>query len=392
MEVVSNAGPAPVILGNVPGSFARGVLEKRHPALIEQVRDAHPYSPGQRRALDALLEEITTGTIEPLPESAHDAAQWAAWDRGHLGRRWLDVPFLWAESFFYRKLLQAVGYFEPGPWRGIDPFAPVKQAELDSDPVDQELAALDNLDGLPQHQAAQALLHASLWGNRADLSFRLTAEDPSTGASEQLVADDSAALWSLLDETAPARLAVIADNAGRELLPDLILIDHLLHHQLARHVTLHVKPYPYYVSDATLADVLACLRRLRRATGPARDTGRRLWDAMSMGRLDVRAHDFFCAPLPFREMPEDLRQDLAACDLTLLKGDLNYRRLVEDRLWPATSSFTGLTAYFPTAVAALRTLKSDVITGLTPTTLTKLEESGEPWRTSGSHALVQLRP
>nr|WP_207957437.1 damage-control phosphatase ARMT1 family protein [Streptomyces sp. YIM 98790] len=381
-----------MILSNVPGSFPWGVLEKRHPALIGQVRDAHPYTPAQRRGLDALLEEITLGTIRPLPESAHDSGQWAAWGRDHIGRRWTDVPFLWAESFFYRKLLQAVGYFEPGPWQGVDPFAPVKQAELDSDGVAGELAALDRLDSLPPDVTGQALLHASLWGNRADLSFRLTAEDPSPARSGRLVADDSAALWSLLGRTAPATLAVFADNAGGELLPDLVLIDHLLRRGLAGRVVLHVKPYPYYISDATLADVLACLRRLLRATGPAGAIGRRLWNDMGAGRLDIRAHGFFCAPLPFREMPEDLRQDVAACDLALLKGDLNYRRLVEDRLWPATSSFTDRTAWFPTAVAALRTVKSDVITGLSPATVSRLESGGRPWRTTGTHALIQLRP
>ncbi|MEV0611489.1 ARMT1-like domain-containing protein [Polymorphospora rubra] len=61
-------------------------------------------------------------------------------------------------------------------------------------------------------------------------------------------------------------MCLVADNAGRELLADLVLVDHLLAAGLAERVTLHVKPYPYYVSDATTADVVGCLRRL--ASGP----------------------------------------------------------------------------------------------------------------------------
>ena len=38
----------------------------------------------------------------------------------------------WSESYFYRRVLDAVGFFEPGPWRGVDPFAPLKRAELES--------------------------------------------------------------------------------------------------------------------------------------------------------------------------------------------------------------------------------------------------------------------
>ncbi|MEU3186559.1 damage-control phosphatase ARMT1 family protein [Streptomyces sp. NPDC006923] len=386
------ADGAPVISGSRPGTFARGVLYERHPALIRQVRDAFPYGPRQHRALDILLDEITNGVVEPLDAAEQDHDQWSAWGREHFGRPWSDVPFLWAESYFYRKLLGAVGYFGAGPWRGVDPFAPFKQAELSGTAVEEELRALDTLAELPAGQRATALLHASLWGNRADLGFRVSAGDADLGdADPGLVADDSATLWSLLPEGTPATVAVVADNAGRELIPDLILIDHLLEHGRAARVVLHVKPGPYFVSDATTADVVDCLRRLLRAPGTAGRTGERLWAAMGAGRLEVRAHPFFCAPFPYEEMPEDLRADFATAGLTILKGDLNYRRLVGDRRWDATRPFGDLTAHFPGPVAALRTLKSDVVVGLSPQTLTGLERSGHAWRTSGTHALIQAR-
>jgi hypothetical protein len=113
---------------------------------------------------------------------------------------------------------------------------------------------------------------------------------------------------------------------------------------------------------------------------------------MTAGRLEVRAHPFFCAPLPYEDMPEDLRSQFATADLTILKGDLNYRRLVGDRHWSATTPFADLTAHFPGAVAALRTLKSDVVTGLDERTLSALNRTGQAWRTSGTHALIQARP
>jgi hypothetical protein len=74
----------------------------------------------------------------------------------------------------------------------------------------------------------------------------------------------------------------------------------------------------------------------------------------------------------------------------IFKGDLNYRRLVEDRDWPATTPFAETVAYFPTRVAALRILKSDVIVGMSSAAVSALEREGRPWRTSGTHALVQL--
>ncbi|MBA6440365.1 damage-control phosphatase ARMT1 family protein [Streptomyces sp. GMR22] len=390
---MSDTVDAPVIRSDEPGSFARSVLAERHPALIEKVRDAFPYGPGQHRALDALRDNAAEGTIAPLPPTAYDHDRWAVWGREHFGRSWFDVPFLWAESYFYRRLLEAVGYFADGPWRGVDPFRPFKQAELDTPETEAELATLDDILRGPAGEQADALVHGSLWGNRADLGFRISssAADTHGGDTPPLVADDSEALWSLLPADSPATLCVVADNAGRELLPDLVLIDHVLHHGRAERVVLQVKPYPYYVSDATTEDVVDCLRRLVRAEGAASATGGRLWAAMGDGRLTVRAHDFFRAPLPYEEMPGDLRSEFAAATLTVMKGDLNYRRLVGDRLWPPTTAFADRTGYFPGPVAALRTLKSDVIVGLDERTVAALDAHEDHWRTSGAHALIQVR-
>ncbi|MFE5136631.1 damage-control phosphatase ARMT1 family protein [Streptomyces fagopyri] len=381
---------APVILGDVPGSFPRSVLAERHPALIRKVRDAFPYGPDRQRALDALLKNSAEGVLEPLDAGAADRERWEGWGGSeHFGRSWFDVPFLWSESYFYRRLLDAVGYFVPGPWQGVDPFRPFKLAELDTPEADAELAALDELAERPAADREEALLLGSLWGNRADLGFRLGAAGDGTVTDSPLVVDEGEALRSLF---AGGTLCLVADNSGRELIPDLLLIDHLLSGRRVERAVLHVKPYPYYVSDATTADVVDALRRLTAAAGAAGASGHRLWSAMTDGRLTVRAHPFSCAPLPYADMPDDLRREFAGADVTIMKGDLNYRRLVGDRHYPATTPFAGTTAYFPGPVAALRTLKSDVVVGLDPRTETALvADRDQRWRTGGTHALIQVR-
>ncbi len=390
---MSEIPTAPVIVADEPGTFPHSVLAERHPAIIRQVREALPYGPAQREALDALLANCTEGTIEPLPATAHDRERWTAWGMDdHAGRTWFEVPWLWSESWFYRRLLHAVGYFGPGPWQGIDPFRPAKLAELGSPATDEELAALDDLTGRPEEEQARALLHGSLWGNRADLGFRLSAEGAEeTAAVPALVADDSERLWPLLS-SGTGTLCLVADNAGRELVPDLLLVAHLLAHGRIGRAVLHIKPYPYYVSDATTADVVDAVGRLTGAEGAAAAYGRGLWDALADGRLALRAHPFSCSPLPYERMPDDLRADFAAATLTVLKGDLNYRRLVGDRYWPPTTPFADVTGYFPGPVAALRTLKSDVITGLDAATEAALTDAeGRSRRTAGTHALIQVR-
>ncbi|MDH6130793.1 hypothetical protein P3T37_000160 [Kitasatospora sp. MAA4] len=380
---------APVILSDVPGSFPWSVFHERHPKLVQQVLDALPYGPSERAAVEQLLAESTGGVLEPLNESAHDHQQWREWGEGLFGRPWGQAPFLWAESYFYRRLLEATGYFRPGTWQGIDPFAPFKNAELAGPAVDAELAALRDLPSLATEKRADVLLSSALWGNRADLSFQITA---SAGDSRPpaLIADDSPLLWSALTAASSARVCVIADNAGRELLPDLVLVDHLLASGMATEAVLYVKPAPYYVSDATTADVLATVERLRSAPEPqAARIGRRLWQAMGNGALAVRTHRFFCAPLPFHDMPLDLRAELSGAAMTIIKGDLNYRRLVGDRLWDPTAPFAERAGHFPSPLAALRTLKSDVVVGLDGPVAADLDATGEPWRTSGTYGLIQ---
>ena len=116
-------GWPPELLNNDPQGFAWGVWHDRTPKLVAQIRDARPYGPAQRRALDDLLAEISSRVIRPLGPKAHGQESWSSWGAGYFGMPWLDAPFLWSESYFYRRLLDAVGYFEPGPWRWVDPSA-----------------------------------------------------------------------------------------------------------------------------------------------------------------------------------------------------------------------------------------------------------------------------
>ncbi|GAA3451421.1 damage-control phosphatase ARMT1 family protein [Dactylosporangium matsuzakiense] len=363
----------PVIVSSDPASFPHSVLRDRHPAIVERVLRAHPYPPEVRTELQLLVQEVR---VEPLRADAHDAAAWAAWGAGFWGQSWFDVPFLFAENLFYRRLLEAVGYYGAGAWRGIDPFGPQKASDA---PTPQELEALAALEGLPEAEQEAALVRAAVWGNRADLGFKLVAGHVEQ--VDELLVDDGKRMWELVGG---GTVIVVADNAGRELLPDLVLIDFLLRTGRAARVELHVKPAPYFVSDALTADVLDELRRFP-AGSPI---GGRLTAALRQGTLQLYSHSFYCAPLTFHDAAPELAGRFAAAELTILKGDLNYRRLVGDRMWPSSTPFAEVSGYFPGPVAALRTVKSDVVTGLAAGAERSLPAS---WRTSGAFALVQVR-
>jgi hypothetical protein len=379
------------LTGADPASFAYGVLHRRHRRLVEQARNANPYSPEQVDALDRLADELDA-TIGPLGAGGHDADRWREWAQPHLGRRWDEVPFLWAESYFYRRLLDAVGFFTPGPGYWLDPFGHLKAAELDSVALDAELAELDWIADVGADERLTAILRAALRGNRADLGFAAHSakfELPDVAVSEDdLVVDDTARIRATLGEG--ATVCLVADNAGRELLADLLLVDELLAAGRAAEVLLHVKPTPYFVSDATTADVAAVLRRLGAAGGHAAVAARRLQEAFRAGRVRLRTSWFHVAPFEFDAMPDELAADFAHATLTVLKGDLNYRRLVGDRAWPSATDPAVAAAYFPGPVVALRTLKSEVVVGVPADRVVELDRRVPDWRIAGTHAMVQF--
>ncbi len=407
---MTNNPPSP-LLTSEPDSFAHNTIATRKPAIIRRVLADHEgrYPPEIVAGLEALLAEIEQRRpIGPLHTAAPDGPDWAAAFAPHAGKSWFDVPWFFAETFFYRRLLEATGYFGStseavAPWQGIDPFLPQKQAELSSDTPWQVLdAALahsnDNTD-----PSFHAMLHHCLWGNRIDLSYNKVAEDSGRDIAVEreranLLVDDSAAVIRhvqklIVQQTggAPRRIDFIADNSGTELLLDLALADYLLCFGWLQQVTLHVKFHPFFVSDAIPADVEMHIEAIAARAEPlVADLGRRLQRYRADGRLVVRDDIFWNSSLFFRDLPDALRSELARAQLVIIKGDANYRRLLDDSRWPAATPLSDIVTFFPAPFVCLRTMKSDPVAGLAPEQAEALNAEDPQWRVNGKRGLIQV--
>jgi uncharacterized protein with ATP-grasp and redox domains len=392
---VEPANLPPPIRTSDAGSFARHTFVERIPGILREALAQNELPDGNRRALDALRAEVTHGRVSRLSEDTPDRAFWSAVSAAHVGQSWLDVPWYWAEAFLYRRLLEATGYFQAGPGHRVDPFASKKAAELASDAAPGAASAL--LDGLPDDPQArfQGLLHASLWGNRSDLSYDVARRlgRPTGDPKEQanLLVDDTDRIWDFLRGKGCSRLAILADNAGTELLMDLALADYLLCQDLVEQVQLHVKPYPFFVSDAMLEDVWAGVGALELAGGPALALAERLRKQIARDDLQLVSHWHSGTSLFFFQLPDDLRALLASMDLVVAKGDANYRRLLGDAHWPPTTPFAKATEYFPAPLVALRTLKAEIIVGLALGEAERLSADDPAWLVSGRRGVVQAR-
>lgn len=387
----------PPLLTSEAGSFAQATIMRRKPQIIEDVLRDNAYPPEIQEALHAFEDEILHGTIRPLAEPAPDREYWEVQWCPYAGRSWLDVPWYFAEAFFYRRLLEAVRYFQPGVWQGHDPFAVQKRRQIAGPGGALPLAAtlLPELPAEPTG-AARALLYASLWGNRIDLSNRsvLAGAALKAGHPQDILIDDSDAVLVHLQQGPQERIDFISDNAGPEATFDLLLADLILEQNWAGQVRMHMKPYPFFVSDAMIEDIRELVARMEGSDEPLlRAAGDRLAGRLEMGMLDLTDHPFWTSSYPFPDMPPDLREQMAAADLVLIKGDANYRRLLGDRHWPPTAQLSEITAYFPAPFAVLRTLKAEIVVGLAQGQAEQLALEDAGWLINGRRGIIQyVRP
>ncbi|MFN8486746.1 MAG: damage-control phosphatase ARMT1 family protein [Caldilineaceae bacterium] len=390
--------PPPPLMTSEPGSFAYHTMKTRLPAILETVlvEQQAVYPPRFVGRLRALQQELVEDRpIQPLVTSAPDGAQWvSAWTM-HQGRTWLNVAWYFAEAFFYRRLIEAVEYFGAAPWSGLDPFGPIKQAELNGATAWPVLTAALAEAVDPSPASLRTLLHFSLWGNRVDLSYLQVAQ--ATGrhivvANEaaNLLVDDTEQVVAHLQAGGRQRVDFICDNTGAELLTDLALADLLLRGQWAEQITLHVKMHPTYVSDTIVADLALTVAAMQAQTDAATVAlAQRLITYRDAGKLLVRPDWFWNSSHFFWAMPATLQAELSQAHLVINKGDANYRRLLGDSRWPTTVPARAAIPYFPTALLALRTLKSDPIVGLQTGQAAALDLLDPAWRVNGKRGLIQ---
>lgn len=385
-----NHRPPPLMVSD-PGSFAAYTVAQRMPRIIDDVLAGNDYPADIVAALAGLRDALPDGPVTPPEPHLPDAAFWReAWEPW-AGAAWRDLPWFLAETIFYRRILEMVRYFGPGPGQGRDPFAPQKRA-ADAEGL-AELASF--LEALPAAAGREERfgdwLHRALWGNRADLSnVAVSGGTFEATTREGVLIEHTAAVWDMLRHGV-GRVDVVADNAGPELMVDLGLITFLLEEGATREVHLHLKPHPFFVSDATIPDFRAALAAMEGAGHlRLRRLAEALRSAMVDQRLTLHDHPFWTRSLFYTQLPADLRATLAQSDLLILKGDVNYRRLLEDRHWPPTTDLARVTQYMPAPFVTLRTLKSEVMVGLPPGRAEALAAEDPDWLINGKRGVIHL--
>lgn len=386
---MNNISLPPFIMTSDEDSFAQNTIHGRKPLIIDMVLTSNNFTPDIARAFVDFKQELVHGLIQPLGEKTNDYDVWhedlASW----AGKSWYEIPWFLAEAYFYPRILAISRYFHPGPFLRVDPFElPKKEDIRDGLGVFEEIYP-SLLQSEPE-QNFREFCNKALWGNRGDLSLMEPVDTGMGSQVNRIILDQTDQAYQFLYAVKPAGIGYFFDNVGKELYFDLALIDHLLNSGLAASITCYVKNQPFFVSDAMAKDVMQTVDQMTRSDAPqVRQLSQRLLDGIKTVQIQIKAPPFFTRGRMYREMPEDLRQKLTSHDLVILKGDVNYRRLMGDRHWSPTTPVAVAAGYFPTAFLSLRTLKSELALGLTGDILNKVESEADPaWLTNGKRGLI----
>ncbi|XP_034650977.1 damage-control phosphatase ARMT1 [Drosophila subobscura] len=255
------------------------------------------------------------------------------------------------------------------------------------------------------------LLRINLWSNCNDAPRDLETPAPPPSpfnknvledviaADEYILANQEAQIWQCLDnrkQNKPSQVDFILDNAGYELFTDFILAEYMIEKGLATKVCFHVKAHPWFVTDVTARDFKWTLEYLSQHPDYIISLiGKKFLQFLEEGKFEL-AHisHFWTCPYPFyrmREADPDLYSSLQQSKLIVFKGDLNYRKLLQDVCWDSTQDMnTCLRGFLPSNMCAIRRVKAEVICGL-PEGVSETQSRKDPhWMISGIFGVIQF--
>ncbi|XP_056150756.1 damage-control phosphatase ARMT1 [Lampris incognitus] len=422
---------------NVVGSFAYLTIRDRLPTILTKVIDTIHRNKNKffeeygeegvqaEKATISLLSKLrnelqTDKTVLLLTDGLADADSWNQYLRRQQDQQdpvsWFRSQWLYVECYMYRRIQEAL-WLNP-PISDFDVFNEGKtQSFFESQ---QAVIALctylqdvnTNMGKLSKDQLQEQfhkLLQVSLWGNKCDLSISAGQEnsqkaspiDSLSNLQPFILVDNSDMVLSALvsaqkpEQPGKTRVDIVLDNAGFELVTDLVLADFLVTSGLAHKVCFHGKSIPWFVSDVTANDFRWTIRQTMAANHKWMSKSGYEWQSyVREGVWSYHDHPFWTLPHEFCDMPvdaPDLYATLQGADLILFKGDLNYRKLTGDRYWDHTISFnTALRGFGPAPLCSLRTLKANVQVGLQPGQGEKLSSKDPDWMTNGKYAVIQF--
>ncbi|MDO5774284.1 MAG: ARMT1-like domain-containing protein [Spirochaetales bacterium] len=386
------------------GSFAKFTIENRFPKIFKEVCSEEYESFIKDHKVDD--EKILHSNIPGVDELKKSISSYKDYTIKDFFEK---APFFLVEFYFYHLLLSLRNYDN----LKFDFFAAKKDADWKDRAEDfsSKLSVLfDDFEKFNKRKFSKkekqefnerknehikSILYYSLTSNTGDLSQLHEIRSESV----KCLCNETEICQNYLDVTKPySRFDIICDNSGAELFSDIYLAVFFLVYGLAKKVVFHLKPCPFFVSDATIDDFSKLVAAL---TKNGKNT--ELLDFISKKKIEVFSpNDFWVEPYYFDKMPNGLKNHFDKSNLVIIKGDLNYRRLVGD--FNKYANETKSSINFETLeerclfknksnknipLVAPRVLKSDVFVGIDSVFEAIGRNSDSQFKTDGKWGVIQ---
>ncbi|MEO1180142.1 MAG: ARMT1-like domain-containing protein [Cyanobacteria bacterium J06636_28] len=377
----SSNHPKP-IKRNQGHGFVDYTITRRLPKILANIEDQLKGQTAQ-----TMLQAIITGSPIDTTIFTRPTVYWKNYLDQLTDLTWDDLSFFDLEFLFYHGLNSIARYFDTG----VDVFLRARQSAL-TEAMSDLATGLEKISELSGADLLRATIRCALFANEADYSQLITSRSDANLWNDRVLLDESDMFISCLEQyPSQGDIHIIADNAGHELCWDLVMVDALLSLFNNIRVIIHVKPWPMFVSDALSIDVEKTLNRFisENLSESICLMGQRLRTAIDCDRLQIQAEVDWGEPRHFNALDKTLGDTLSNSIGVISKGDLNYRRFVQDRQWPMDTPVQMATSGVPFKALALRVLKSDALVGVDPSITVTAAAKFDDWRTRGYFAVVQ---
>lgn len=404
-------------------SFAYHTIQSRFPEIVTKAIDTFHrqwkhIDPTADDEAKQVLHELsrmryqlmTNKPLEPMQvESSPDYHQWTEALKEEEHRvsprelTWFTGSWLFVECYGYRKIVDIL--MQSSKFSSYDPFFEQKSNTLinNMQSINKLAPFLDDMN-----TDLRAWFELSLWGNRCDLSLKPTTPSYSDilqdlkGLRGNIVVNQLDEIIARVEqlnsrsENKCITIDFVMDNAGFECFTDFCLINRLtnMFGDKLNQVRIHIKRYPWFVSDVTEKDfnwVLDQLTDDKNACSQLKALADRWKEHIKCGKWKLIQSTFWTLSHDFSSMKRvdcDLYGLLEASCLILFKGDLNYRKLLGDLNWPHSTPFnTVLRDFKPAFLATLRTNKADLICGVDNSLESTLPTD---YMVTGEYAVIQV--
>ncbi|XP_030558768.1 damage-control phosphatase ARMT1 isoform X2 [Drosophila novamexicana] len=407
--------------GQFKRSYAYFTLRNLLPVVLTKVIDSLTKDKGElvaqfgenaREELKIIIGLISRlkyelQTDKPFQKFTGDEVDRESWNSfiSHLpndGRTFYQACWMHTQCYLYRKLYSFV---ENSIFiKQFDYFGKIKEHALTS--CQDDILSLAKYTRRTENSVEMfnEMLKIDLWSNRNDLSeneharmFNMRVLEDVSVTDGHILANNASEIWDCLSnkKTNKQHVDFVLDNAGYELFTDFILAEYIIEKGLASKVRFHVKACPWFVTNATQRDFHMTLQYLSKHPDYIISLiGNKFLQFMDEGKFELAPVSYFwTGPRAFHYMKTlepELYRTLQQSKLIIFKGDLNYRKLLSDVCWEPTQDMrTCLGGFIPSSFCTVRTIKAEVICGLSEGVVENLKLRDPNWMLTGNYGTIQ---